>query len=73
MEEIFIHLQNHLVIQPLKQINMEDLKDKIAIEIMKILIKERVKTDNINDYTSYITFTSYNLANEMIKEKLKTN
>lgn len=53
---------------------MEILKDKIAIEVMKILIKDFNKRDNnLNDFTTYITSTSYNIANKMIKEKLRTN
>ena len=51
---------------------MEELIDSIAIEIMKTLIKEKNESGyNINDYTTYISTTSYNLANEMVKAKKK--
>ncbi len=49
---------------------MTELIDLIAIEVMKILIKDKIKRDgNINDYTTYISSTSYNIASEMIKQK----
>jgi hypothetical protein len=53
---------------------MEELIDLIAIEIMKILIKDKNESgNNINDYTTYISITSYNLANEMVKAKNTIN